>query len=66
MLVAGLCIAGTDPATAATDHAVDAVVDRFPEHDPVSDDGGAGRWLVRYDGSRYWVDLDYPAFVVGK
>ena len=36
------------------------LADRFRAHDAVDSDEYGGDWLVRYDGTGYWVDLQYP------
>jgi len=36
------------------------LADRFRAHDAVDGDEYGGDWLVRYDGTVYWADLQYP------
>lgn len=37
-----------------------SVARRFHDHEPVKGRDGGGNWLVRYEGSEYWADLQHP------
>lgn len=37
-----------------------SLADRFRSHDALDGDEYGGDWLVRYDGTVYWADLQYP------
>jgi len=43
-----------------TTDAFQSLIDRFRAHDALDGDEYGGDWLVRYDGTVYWVDLQYP------
>jgi hypothetical protein len=43
--------------------AFDALVDRFRAHEPVEETDYGGFYVVRYDGERYWAEIDYGSYV---
>ena len=44
----------------------DSLVDRFRQHQPVVGDDDSGNYLVRYDGERYWVEVNYGSYIDGE
>jgi len=50
-------------ADSTDDEAFDALVDRFLDRPAVQSDDYSGSWIARYDGDRYWVELDFGQFV---
>jgi hypothetical protein len=42
-----------------------SLVDRFRHHRPVRVSEYDGAWLVRYDGRRYWAEVDFGMYVSG-
>ncbi|MFB6141408.1 MAG: hypothetical protein ABEJ26_13355 [Halosimplex sp.] len=57
---------GTYTAESADDEGFADVVERFRSHDAVTEDSGAGDWIVRYDGQLYWAELEYGGFVTAS
>jgi len=47
------------------DDAFRALIDRFRRQERVTGERAHGEWIVRYNGSVYWVDLQYGGFVDG-
>lgn len=47
------------------DESFRAVLDRFRRQERVTGERAYGEWIVRYNGSVYWVDLQYGGFVDG-
>lgn len=54
---------GTYYPESTGDDGFDALVVRFRGQQSVSGDEYSGSWVVRYEGQRYWVEMDYGAFV---
>jgi hypothetical protein len=50
-------------ADSTDDAAFASLVERFRRHPPVTGDEYGGSYLVRYDGQRYWAEIDYGQFV---
>lgn len=44
------------------DEAFETLVERFRGHESVAGNEHGGSWVVRYDGQRYWVDVEYGPF----
>lgn len=44
----------------STTDAFESLARRFRAHDAVEADEGGGEWLVRYDGTEYWAELQHP------
>lgn len=54
---------GTYYAETPDDEAFDSLVDEFLAHEAVERDEYSGSWVLRYDGQRYWVEMNYGSFV---
>lgn len=50
---------GTYYAGSSYDDVFRSVRNRFRAHDPVGSTDSGGSWVVRYDGTTYWTELEY-------
>lgn len=48
----------------STEDAYVSLARRFHEHEAIESGEWGGEWLVRYEGSEYWADLQHPPDVV--